>query len=84
MQKTGILPKFTQPTPESASGFLSTCALPTPKFPTKITGNFSDYNRELSANIREIVIGNHKTLDFLYLKKKEINEMEVNYEQVRD
>ena len=32
--------KFTQPALESIHSFLSTCALPAPKFPAKITGIF--------------------------------------------
>lgn len=45
---------FTQPTIEHArifSGFLHCSAQ---KFPTKTTGNFLDYIRELSANNREL------------------------------
>lgn len=40
---------------EPASYFLSTYALPVTKFPAKITGNFSEHIRELSANNRELI-----------------------------
>ena len=87
-KKAVFLAIFIQPTIEHTRRFLSSFVLLATKIPAKITGKFSEPNRELSANNREIVIKKHKPLDFLYLirynTRKEINEMEVNYEQVRD
>ena len=45
-KKRAFLEQFTQPALESTHGFLSSCAPPAPKFPAKITGNFSDHIRE--------------------------------------
>ena len=59
-EKQGIFAKngyfgaiFTQPTIEHARRFSEFLPCPAQKFPTKITGNFSEHIRELSANIRE-------------------------------
>ena len=59
--KTGIFCKkryffgnFTQLRLERARRFSVFLLYSAQKFPTKITGNFSEPNRELSANIREL------------------------------
>ena len=46
---------FTQPRLERARRFSVFLPYSTQKFPTKITGNFLDHIRELSANIRELI-----------------------------
>ena len=53
-KKRAFRPKITQLVLESTRGFLSTYALPAPKFPTKITGIFLEHIRESSATIREV------------------------------
>ena len=73
--KTGIFckkracrSKITQPALESIHSFLSTCALPAPKIPAKITGNFSEHIRELSTNIREFDKLTAKPIFILFFK----------------
>ena len=54
LQKMAFFGIFTQPILEYARRFSGFLPCPTQKFPTKITGNFLDYIRELSANNREL------------------------------
>ena len=55
-KKRTFRPKITQLALEFTHGFLSDYALPSQKFPTKITGNFSEHNREFYFNhLRESV-----------------------------
>ena len=65
---------FTQPRLERTRRFSVFLPYPAQKFPTKITGNFSEPNRELSANNRETVIEKDKLLDFLYLIRYNIKK----------
>ena len=67
-KKRAFRPKITQPALEYTYGFLSTCALLSPKFPTKITGNFSDHNRDFPPNIREFNKLTAKPIFILFFK----------------
>ena len=53
-KKRYFLGNFTQPTIEHVRRFSGFLPCPAQKFPTKTTGKFSEHNRELSANNREI------------------------------
>lgn len=60
-KKRYFLGNFTQPTIERARRFLSIFIISNTKFPAKITGNFSEPNRELSANNRELYFSPNPT-----------------------
>ena len=55
LQKTVFFGNFTQLRLEHARRISVFLPCPAQKFPTKTTGNFSEHNRELSANNRELI-----------------------------
>ena len=58
---------FTQPTIEHARRFSGFLPCPAQKFPTKITGNFLEHIRELSANNRELYFSHlRESVCYLY------------------
>ena len=67
LQKTVLLAFFTQLRLEHVRRFSVFLPCPAQKFPTKITGNFLDYTRELSANNRELYFSHlRESVCYLY------------------
>ena len=67
LQKTVLLAIFTQPRLEHTRRFSEFSSCSAQKFPTKITGNFSEPNRDFPSNNRELYFSHlRESVCYLY------------------